>query len=539
MAVRAPRAAAIGLAVALALSLAAAGNPGAAGGEVGPPELVAAIEVSDVPIGHLALLYDEVLDPTSIPDRTDFMVELDDATQLTPDSVEHVYSGFSGSGGFGQTGLGLLVLHLPVLLDPGDTVLVTYTPHPDRPIRDLALNEAAALPGVEGGIATPESIFGSTTTSFVGSVIDGPRGADVILAIFDRALDPGTLPADGADFIVLVNGTPLAVDTVSIVRPEAGLGLLDLQLAGEVAPDDEVTLEYAPQGAPISGLHTGGDLAPFGPAFVTVILPANDASATVAPGGSVSTAQADPSVGDPLGTTVTSPTGGLVTITEQPLEEGETAGYSFFGQQVLVSAPDAASATNPLVLTFTLDRSIIPAGHDQNTIEVLRNGVPVGPCTGSPGHAVPSPCVSARTALNDDGDIAITVRTVQASTWNLAIVTPYDFGGFQSPVDGNVPNVARAGSAIPVRFSVGGDHGLDIFASGHPGSQGVSCANFDDGDVIEQTVPAGESSLSYDAETDTYTYVWKTDGAWDATCRRLVLEFMDGTIATALFDFRR
>lgn len=50
---------------------------------------------------------------------------------------------------------------------------------------------------------------------------------------------------------------------------------------------------------------------------------------------------------------------------------------------------------------------------------------------------------------------------------------------------------------------------------------------------------AGHSSLSYDAATDTYTYVWKTDRAWDDTCRRLVLEFADGTIVSAVFDFRR
>jgi hypothetical protein len=41
----------------------------------------------------------------------------------------------------------------------------------------------------------------------------------------------------------------------------------------------------------------------------------------------------------------------------------------------------------------------------------------------------------------------------------------YDFDGFFNPVDNpDVLNRVKAGSAIPVKFSLGGDQGLDIFA---------------------------------------------------------------------------
>lgn len=58
-------------------------------------------------------------------------------------------------------------------------------------------------------------------------------------------------------------------------------------------------------------------------------------------------------------------------------------------------------------------------------------------------------------------------------------------------------------------------------------------------DPIEVTVAAGGSSLSYDALTDTYTYVWKTDKAWANTCRLLNVTLIDGTQHLASFKFTK
>jgi hypothetical protein len=114
----------------------------------------------------------------------------------------------------------------------------------------------------------------------------------------------------------------------------------------------------------------------------------------------------------------------------------------------------------------------------------------------------------------------------------------FDFRGFFRPVD-NPPTVnsVKAGSGIPVKFSLTGDQGLDVFALGYPLSYRVDCNNSAPLDTVEQTVTAGGSSLSYDADVDQYVYVWKSDKAWAGTCRRLDVTLIDGTRHSAHFKF--
>src|SRR6266496_4956589 len=119
------------------------------------------------------------------------------------------------------------------------------------------------------------------------------------------------------------------------------------------------------------------------------------------------------------------------------------------------------------------------------------------------------------------------------------LLSPYDFNGFFQPVDNSpIVNLARAGSAIPVKFSLNGDQGLNILATGYPKSQMIACDATATVDGIEETIAAGSSSLSYDASADTYTYVWKTEPGWANTCRQLVVKFVDGTYHRANFKFK-
>jgi len=118
--------------------------------------------------------------------------------------------------------------------------------------------------------------------------------------------------------------------------------------------------------------------------------------------------------------------------------------------------------------------------------------------------------------------------------------TSYAFTGFFQPVDNPpVRNIAKAGSAIPVKFSLGGDQGLGIFASGYPASVSTTCASGTASDVITETVSTGGSQLSYDSSTDRYQYVWKTDKSWANTCRRLLVQLNDGSQYTAEFNFSK
>jgi hypothetical protein len=115
----------------------------------------------------------------------------------------------------------------------------------------------------------------------------------------------------------------------------------------------------------------------------------------------------------------------------------------------------------------------------------------------------------------------------------------YAFTGFFAPVD-NLPtvNVAKAGSAIPVKFSLDGYQGLGIFAAGYPLSTKVACVGGAPLDDIEATDTAGNSTLTYDPDTGRYHYVWKTEKAWAGTCRQLEVKLIDGTSHFALFKFK-
>src|SRR4051794_14216247 len=131
-------------------------------------------------------------------------------------------------------------------------------------------------------------------------------------------------------------------------------------------------------------------------------------------------------------------------------------------------------------------------------------------------------------------------RDVYGATVELPAAGPtYHFGGFQQPVDARPTlNQMKAGGAVPVKFSLGGNQGLSIFSAGYPKSQVTACDGTADVDGIETTVAAGASVLSYDPSADTYSYVWKTDKAWAGTCRQLVLAFADGSVQRASFKFK-
>jgi hypothetical protein len=353
-------------------------------------------------------------------------------------------------------------------------------------------------------------------------------------------IEQASLPAP-SQFSVELDSQPVAVTLVTDLDPQVGMAFLELTLATAVTDSlSSVVIDYTSVPGTLVSRYRGETLGDQLDISATVII-ATNANADTFPdgGGSLSTASGSgPAPGDPVETTITSPSGGTASITEGSVDFPEPPGYAFFGHQVVIDMPDAPSATSPNVLTFGIDASIVPAGQDHTTIQLFRDGIPVPDCTGAPGVADPTPCVSERSPLAG-GDIGLTVLTVQASTWNLGFLPPYAFGGFLSPVDADVPNIVSAGRAVPVTFSLGGDRGMDIFADGSPASRPLTCDGLEEGDVVEQTLTAGSSGLSYDPASDRYTYAWKTSKAWADSCRRLTLSFADGSVATAIFDFRR
>ena len=168
-------------------------------------------------------------------------------------------------------------------------------------------------------------------------------------------------------------------------------------------------------------------------------------SADAVAGGTVSTdTESDGATPeDPIETSVTTPTGGTVTITESEDETLLPDTYALLGQAVDISAPPA-TIDAPLELRFVIEPSIIPPGQSKDTIDIFRDGSAVLECTDASGHADPDPCVSSR-GFTSAGDVEIVVLTSTASVWSMGfdVVTDSDSDGltdFEESALGTDPN---------------------------------------------------------------------------------------------------
>ena len=112
-------------------------------------------------------------------------------------------------------------------------------------------------------------------------------------------------------------------------------------------------------------------------------------------------------------------------------------------------------------------------------------------------------------------------------------VTGFTFTGFAPPIE-NLPvmNDDNAGRSIPVKFSLAGFHGLDVFAQGFPKSQPIDCST---GAPTGAATPTSGPGLAYEPMTDQYNYTWDTNRAWSGTCRQLIVLLRDGTEKRANF----
>ncbi len=113
----------------------------------------------------------------------------------------------------------------------------------------------------------------------------------------------------------------------------------------------------------------------------------------------------------------------------------------------------------------------------------------------------------------------------------------YTLSGPFQPVDAQpIENVAVAGRTIPVRFSLGGDFGLDVIADGYPSFVSTACSSGPT-DTVEWTAE-NAAGLTYDSASGVYTYHWKTLKAWKGTCGTLTIQFLDGSELKADFRFK-
>jgi hypothetical protein len=188
-----------------------------------------------------------------------------------------------------------------------------------------------------------------------------------------------------------------------------GLPSFVTQQGGSLSAGGPSSVTYTPPNA----TFTGPDQFDFtvGDGHVTVTFTAQlyvyptGATAQVAPaGGTVSSPAPTPAA--PLAASVTTPDGGVVTIT--PVASGSPPlGYELIDGAVQIKAPDASGSPLHIVLrTASTASPLVPT----------RDGVTVADCTATPVY----PCVSARRSVG--GLQEVEILSDHASTWQL--VTP-------------------------------------------------------------------------------------------------------------------
>jgi VCBS repeat-containing protein len=131
--------------------------------------------------------------------------------------------------------------------------------------------------------------------------------------------------------------------------------------------------------------------------------------------------------------------------------------------------------------------------------------------------------------------------------------------GFFQPIDNNhdqigdltkatVWNSAKAGQAIPIKFSLSGDQGLSILATKndagvattYPRSVAVKCPGATyPVDAIETYSSSTAAGLHYDPIANQYVYNWKTATSLANSCQMLDLKLADGTHHYAFFKFTK
>jgi Tol biopolymer transport system component len=248
-------------------------------------------------------------------------------------------------------------------------------------------------------------------------------------------------------------------------------------------------------------------------------------------------------------------------ITNTPLVTEQLNDITWLGdcdlRVVWASDEDGFNQRNVHSATFSL-----PCGAEDITPPVLQDPIANVVVTLPLNSTATSATVTfaTPTATDDSGSVTVTTSPVSGSsfpvgtttvnvtatdaagntdTGSFTVTVLHNFSGFLQPVD-ELPmvNVVNAGGAVPVKFSLSGNKGLNIFAAGYPASSLVACDANEPGSVIDETISAGGSSLTYDAAADRYTYVWKTNKAWKGTCRILALRLTDGSNHFAKFRFK-
>jgi hypothetical protein len=122
----------------------------------------------------------------------------------------------------------------------------------------------------------------------------------------------------------------------------------------------------------------------------------------------------------------------------------------------------------------------------------------------------------------------------KTTTRSVAYRVIYLFKGFDPPVDtGSNLDGVKAGDNIAVKFSLNGDHGLNVVTKAT--WQSATC-----GDWVT-TAPANpvDGKLTYSASVDRYKEVVASSSSWRGSCRLLRFYLDDGTTPEVRVNFKK
>jgi hypothetical protein len=198
------------------------------------------------------------------------------------------------------------------------------------------------------------------------------------------------------------------------------------------------------------------------------------------------------------------------------------------------STPPTLHIPTSPITKVTTSASGTTVDYTASATDDVDGSVPIN-CTPASGSLFPIGTTQVNCSASD-------VAGNQASG-SFEVKVTYDFGSgsggsFGEPVRDTELNQLAAEAGVPVKFGLGADYGLNIFAEGYPKSTKISCSTGLPTDPVEVTATVTKSGLTYDAASGLYTYVWKTERAWKGTCRELNLKLADGTDHLVKFEFK-
>jgi Tol biopolymer transport system component len=196
-----------------------------------------------------------------------------------------------------------------------------------------------------------------------------------------------------------------------------------------------------------------------------------------------------------------------------------TATYS-----VVDRTPPSVTITTPSVQAVYKQDQIVGADY---ICTDRSGGSDIISCSGN----VPSGAVIDTSTV---GAHTFTVTAIKAAhnttTASRGYTVLYDFSGFSAPVVAfPTVNAVKAGEGVPLKFSLHGNRGNDIFAPALP--TWTPCA------TSPSTSAIASGALSYNTSLDRYTYLVATDKSWAGTCKDLTVTLRDGTTHSARFTF--